>query len=209
MIAHATPSRVRLTPEQQAKFLSILPLIVRQARVASRGKDPESREEFTAEVVANALVGFARLVQLGRESLAFGTPLGVYAIRQTKAGRRVGTKSNANDVGSPYAQVAKGICVKRLDHRDKETGEWREILIEDRRAGPAETAAARIDFSEWLGILPARQRRIAKLLATGESTGAVAKRFKVSSGRISQLRRELKTSWETFQGEAPAQLAVA
>jgi len=138
------------------------PLILRQARLASRGKDPESREEFTAEVVANALVGFARLVQLGRESLAYGTPLGTYGVRQARAGRKVGTKSNANDVGSPYAEVAKGIHVKRLDHRDEETGEWREILIEDRRAGPSQTAAIRIDFGDWLGILSARQRRIAK-----------------------------------------------
>ena len=209
MIAHVTPPRVRLTREQQAKFLSILPLIVRQARLASRGKDPESREEFTAEVVANALVGFARLVQLGRESLAYGTPLGVYAVRQARGGRRVGTKSNSNDVGSPYAQVVKGICVRRLDHRDKETGECREILIEDRRAGPAETAAARIDFGSWMAALPRRLRMIASTLAMGESTTSVARQFGITPGRVSQIRSELRSSWQEFQGEVEVPAAAA
>jgi hypothetical protein len=187
----------------------MLPLIVRQARVASRGKDAEGREEFTAEVVANALVGFARLVQLGRESLAYGTPLGTYGVRQARAGRKVGTKSNANDVGSPYAQVAKGICVRRLDHRDKETGEWREILIEDRRAGPAETAAARIDFGSWMAALPRRLRAIASTLAMGESTTSAAQQFAITPGRVSQIRGELKRSWQEFQGEADGPAAVA
>ena len=86
---------------------------------------------------------------------------------------------------------------------------WKEVLIEDRHSTPAEVAVARVDFAAWLGLLPARLRKITKLLATGESTGTVAKRFDVSSGRISQLRQELKTSWETFQGEASADLAVA
>ena len=35
----------------------------------------------------------------------------------------MGTRSNANDVGSPYARVAKGIRVRRLDHRDKATSD--------------------------------------------------------------------------------------
>ena len=209
MIAHATPSRVRLTREQQSQFLKMLPLIVRQARLAFRAKDPESRDELTAEVVANALVCFTRLAELGRESSAFGTPLGMYAVRQARAGRRVGTKSNANDVGSPYAQVAKGIRVRRLDHRDKETGEWREILIEDRRAGPAETAAARIDVQDWFEQLKPRDRAVASFLAVGNGTKETARKFCVSPGRISQKRREFHEAWRRFQGEAEAAAAVA
>ncbi len=209
MIVQATSRRSRLTREQKAKFLGLLPLIVRQAEVAFQGKDPQSREELTAEVVANAYVCFVRLAQLGRESLAYGTPLRAFAVKQAKAGRKVGTKSNANDVSSPYAQVAKDIRLKRLDHRDKETGEWKEILLEDRRAGPAETAAARIDFGEWLRRLPRRRRRIAEVLATGESTKRVARRFRVSPGRVSQIRRELKRCWDDFQGQGREALAVA
>ena len=38
-------------------------------------------------------------------------------------------------------------------------------------------------------------------LATGETTKKAAKRFRVTPGRISQLRRELQQNWQDFQGE--------
>jgi hypothetical protein len=48
-------------------------------------------------------------------------------------------------------------------------------------------------------------RRVAEKLATGESTSAIARLFRLTPGRISQLRRELCDAWHTFQGElAPA-----
>lgn len=42
-----------------------------------------------------------------------------------------------------------------------------------------------------------------------KTTGDVAKRFKVSHGGISQIRRELKDSWDGFQGQAEGLVAVA
>ena len=81
MIAKPTPPKRRVTPQHQAKFLSLLPLIVHQAKVAFQGQDAESREDLTAEVVANAYVCFVRLVKTGRESLAFGTPIWSMALR--------------------------------------------------------------------------------------------------------------------------------
>ena len=141
--------------------------------------------------------------------MAFPTPLAMYGVRQFRAGRRVGAKSNVNDISSPYAQAGRVIRLGRLDHFDREEEVWKEVLVEDRHAGPGETAAARIDFSEWLQRLSDRQRRIAEALATGEATTAVARQFRISPGRISQLRRELKRSWEEFQGEARGATAVA
>ncbi len=79
---------------------------------------------------------------------------------------------------------------------------WLELLMEDRHAGPADTAAARIDFADWLRTLGGRRRRIAETLAKGETTSLAAAKFKVSLGRISQLRRELRDDWERFHGES-------
>jgi DNA-directed RNA polymerase specialized sigma subunit len=62
----------------------------------------------------------------------------------------------------------------------------------------------RCDFSDWLKSLKRRDRRIAEVLAVGERTQNVAKRFKVSAGRVSQLRRELAESWRAFVGDEPA-----
>ena len=68
-------------------------------------------------------------------------------------------------------------------------------------ATPAEVAACRIDFAEWLRRLTGRLRRIALALASGETTKGAAEKFGLSPARISQLREWLRKSWEAFQGE--------
>ncbi|HEY5314369.1 MAG TPA: hypothetical protein VIK18_17685 [Pirellulales bacterium] len=45
---------------------------------------------------------------------------------------------------------------------------------------------------------------LAKLLAKGETTGATARKFRLSASRVSQLRSELEDSWQEFQREAVA-----
>jgi len=185
----------------QAKFLELLPLIRNQARIAFRHEPPERREELIAEVVANSWVAFVRLMERGLDDVIYASPLAQYAIRQTKAGRRVGGRLNVQDVTSRHCQVVKGVRVGQLDHFNEDTGEWKEVLIEDRHAGPAEIAACRIDLTAWLSSLPGRHRRIATTLAVGESTGRVAKMSRLSSARISQIRRELYDAWRQFQGE--------
>jgi hypothetical protein len=39
------------------------------------------------------------------------------------------------------------------------------------------------------------------MLAAGYSTAEAAERFRLSPGRISQLRREYQDAWEVFQRE--------
>ena len=182
-------------------FLAMLPVIETHARCTFRRLDPEAREEAVQEVIANACCAFARLAQRGKIALAYPTVLARYGVAQVKDGRKVGGHLNVRDVSSAYAQRRKGIVVERLDHFDDEENAWCELLVEDHRTGPAEVAATRLDFAAWLRILPGRLRRIAQTLATGETTTATAKRFNVSPGRISQLRKELFRVWQTFQGE--------
>jgi hypothetical protein len=179
----------------------MMPTIATYARLAFRHRNPEAREEAVEECLANALVAYVRLVQLDKVSLAYPTVLARYAVAQINDGRKVGSRLNVQDVSSAYCQRRKKIAVERLDKFDHDDHIWREILVEDRRAGPAEVAATRVDFSSWLKILPGRLRRIAEILASGETTTAVARRFCVSAGRISQIRGELCRSWQQFQGE--------
>jgi len=94
--------------------------------------------------------------------------------------------------------------VSNWPKRYADKGEWREVLLEDRRAGPAETAAARIDIGDWFTSLPRKKRRLAENLATGLTTKKAASKFRLSPGRISQVRRELMDSWRAFQGELAA-----
>lgn len=202
MIAH--PKRTPRTSAAlavTARFLAMLPTIQEQARFAFRSEPPERRQDLIAEVVANCWVAFVRLVERGLIEIVYPSPLAAFAVKQVRDGRRVGAKLNVRDVSSPYAQLAKGIIVERLDRYDSEENEWREVIVEDRHAGPAETAVARIDIADWFDSLPKKKRRVATVLAKGESTKRAARRFHVSPGRISQLRRELQQSWESLQAE--------
>jgi hypothetical protein len=203
MIARAKKSlRTSAALAVSARFLSLLPAIREQARFAFRREKTERRQELIAEVIANAFVAFVRLLDRGLEAIVYPTPLAQFAIRQVRDGRRVGCRLNVLDVSSEYAQHSKRFSVGRLDHFHEQEGTWQEVLLEDRKAGPAETAAARIDISDWFDRLPRHKRRVAATLATGETTKRAARKFKVSPGRISQLRRELEDAWRAFQGES-------
>jgi hypothetical protein len=78
---------------------------------------------------------------------------------------------------------------------------WIDLLSATRRTTPADLAALRIDFAQWLDGLTHRRRQIALCLAGGERTSAVAARYRVTPARISQIRRELADGWYRFQGE--------
>ncbi len=200
-----TPMSLRedITLEKNERFVRMLPRIRQQASRAFCRFRPECKEELVQEVMANAYCSFVALVDRGKADSAYATPLANFAIRQVLAGRQVGTRPNLRDVLSPQAQSSGEIVVERLDEFDHDHGEWRAALVEDRRATPAEIAAARIDVAAWLRSLSCRSRRIAITLAMGATTSEAAERFKLSSARISQLRNELKTSWQRFHEGGP------
>jgi hypothetical protein len=178
--------------------MRLVPTIRRHARIRLRHLGAAEREEAVQEIVASAFVAFVRLIARRQGHRAFATPLAEFGVRGYRAGRRVGGRLNRRDVTSHYCTVKTGVTVTGLIRWDDQAQEWREILVEDRRFPPAEAAAARLDFAAWLAALPNRNRRIALLLATGEATSVVAQRFRLTPGRVSQLRRELRDDWHTF-----------
>ena len=193
---------VSQTPKQETDwnevFLKMLPTLLTNLRFEFRRLDDERREEAIAEAVANAYVAFRRLVQQGRGQLAYPTVLARYAAAQVREGRRVGGKLNVHDVSSRYAQQRRGIVLQNLDRFDEKRQEWKEAVVEDTRTSVFRLAAFRIDFPAWLKRLSARNRKIALALAKGFTTLWVARKFRLSAARISQLRRELCESWHAF-----------
>ena len=141
------------------------------------------------------------------------TPLAQFAIKKVRAGRRIGSRGNIRDVTSPRARVTKGFTIERLDRFNRRSGEWREALVEDRTAGPAETAVARIDWAAWLRSLSRRQRTIASVLATGETTGVAARgsdsaqlgsaRCGSGSERVGSGFTAIRRRWASLAAELP------
>jgi len=181
--------------------LALLPVIVNYVRPAFRELGREAQAEAIQESIANALVAYARLVEQGRESLAFATVLARFAVSQVRAGRQVGGRLNAQDISSTYCQQRKQIRLGRLDRFDPQENCWQETIVEDHRTPVLDQVCFRIDFPAWLDSLPPRDRKIAQSLAEGLSTTEVARQFGLTMGRVSQLRRAFEKSWLAFQGE--------
>ncbi len=146
----------------QQRFLAMLPQIRRQALRAFRNAGAEARAELTQEAIALAYAMFVRLMRRGKVGLAYPTPLTNYAIRQVRAGRRVGCRQNAQDIMSPVVRRASGPTIQRREAHPERIGGLNLMLCEDRHAGPAETAAARLDLAAWFRKLSPRNRRIAR-----------------------------------------------
>ena len=194
-------------PAWQDAFMEMVPAIEIHARISFKHLGAEAREEAIQEVVCNACCAYARLVELKKTDLAYPSALARFGVAQTKDGRKVGGTRNCGDVLSGYCQQKKNVLVDRLDQFDSEDEAWEEILVEDRHAGPAETAITRIDFATWLQHLPHRLRKIAMFLANGETTTTAAKKFRLSRGRISQIRKELFIAWRNFHADGLASVA--
>jgi hypothetical protein len=205
MIARKRQLRRRRTaPEWHAPFLRMLPAIRTHARVALRQRGPQAREGAVQEGIPHPRPPDKRLVELGKADIAYAGALARYGVAQVKDGRRVGGRLNVRDISSEYCQRRKGVTVKRLDRLDREEG-WQEIVVEDKHATPADVARVRVDFSDWLRTLRRRDRRIAETLSVGETTSDVAKRFRVSPSRVSQLRHELRDSRDEFCGDVASE----
>jgi hypothetical protein len=185
--------------ERRRRFEAWIPRVARLASWAFRRCEQDLREELIAETIADVFCAYARLVDCGREHDAHLTVLAGYAIKRVGSGLRTGTPRNLYDLTSRYSQLRSGLRVESLDVSSTDR-EWQQLIVDSRRATPADVAALRIDLRCWLATLSVRDRAIALMLAVGESTSHVARTVGLSPGRVSQLRQELFEAWQRFHG---------
>ena len=171
MIALVKQAKTK-TPAWHEGFLQMVPVIHRYAQRAFARLSAEARDDAVQEVLASAMVAYARLFERGKTEVAYPSVLAGYAVAQYRSGRRLGCRMNCKDVLSPYAQRKKSLHVERLDHDGDEDSGWREVLVEDKHAGPAETAACRIDFAPCAKVVAIRPSRRDKLANQSRFTTA-------------------------------------
>lgn len=181
-------------------FLAMTPAIRRHAGMAFRHLGAEAREETVHHVLCNACLAYRRLVELSKADLAFPSVLTRFGVAQVRFGWCVGGRLRRRDVMS-VDRCRSGHAVEPLDRYDTEEHAWQAILVAVRHAGPEATAISRLDYGAWFTRLSPRNRRIAALLASGESTTAAARRLRVTAVRVSQLRRTLQRDWLSFHGQ--------
>jgi hypothetical protein len=143
------------------------------------------------------------------------------AARAVRSGRRVGVGERVNEVMSALAQRRHGFIVQSLPPTSRAYEDlngdgltqrmhdvMEERLSDNNRTAPAEQAAFRIDFRAWCKTLTARERRIIRVMARNERTKVLARRFNVTPGRISQMRREFQNDWRHFVGDIQETLSA-
>ena len=180
----------------QSSFVIMLPEIEHKLRLAFCSLDPEAREDAIEEGVVHSLLAYVRLDEQGRADVAKPSSLAWYSSRQVKRGRPACGRMNSKEPLSRYGQISNDIKIERQPNN------WIDAIVEDKRAAVADQVAAKMDVAAWFATLTKQMKEIAKDLAFGCSTSEVAKKYGVTAGRISQLRRVLEESWAEFQREA-------
>jgi len=196
-------SDASLLVQARADFQTAMPRITRHARCYFRDVRCHHRKaDFVSEVLGLCWKWWLRLVKRSKDPSKFVSALATFAARAVRCGRRVCGKERARDALSPVAQQRHSFTVSSLPQFSTlNPNPLSEALIENTVSPVPDQVQFRCDFPAWLTTHSRRDRKMAVEMAKGERTNALAQRFKVSPGRVSQLRRELYESWEKFTSD--------
>jgi len=181
-------------------FLAALPRITRHARCSFRQvRCCHRKADCVSEVVSLCWKWWLRLVERGKNPSSFVSTLASFAARAVRSGRRVCGQERAKDAMSPAAQQKHGFAVNSLPQISTlNTNPLAEALTDNTISPVPDQVQFRCDFPDWLSSHSRRNRNIVVEMAKGEKTQDLARRFKISPARVSQLRRELHEDWMQF-----------
>ena len=182
-----------------AAFLTHLPRIDAHARFAVRHVPcAHERADRHAEVIALAWRSFVALTRRGTDPAAFITTLAQRCSQAVRAGRRLARADSAKDVLSRVARARHGFTLSGIGRASRLDPRLADALVDNTRTPVPEQAAFRSDYPRWRAGFGRRDRAVLDSLAAGGRTMEVARRFGLSAGRVSQLRRRFAASWDDF-----------
>lgn len=190
-------------------FLQLLPRLQLHGRIYFRHlKCRQQQQDALAEMTALAWKWYVRLVERGKNPARFPSMLATFAARAVRSGRRLCGQEKAKDALSSLAQQRHGFSVGKLpDFSTLNSNPLEEALQDNTKTPPPEAAAFRIDFPLWRRTHKRRNRQLIDRMLQGERTHTLARQFRLSPARISQLRRQFHDDWSAFcadRSEAPA-----
>jgi len=153
----------------------------------------DNLDDALQEMRAIAFDIYRRLVQQGKE--VFYTPIKNFTIRRYKSGRRfVGTSTT--DVLSDCTRILERCDICSLNQFDLNDGDlW---FLFDQKSNVADAVQFKMDYQDWYCRQSPRDQQIIDDLMMNETTGYVAKKYKVSPALISQYRKRYAESWKKF-----------
>ena len=205
MIAFVDSPKMCPSKAWQEGFLEMLPRIERNARRALCSLCGDAKDDAMCEIIASCLCAYYRLFQRNELQRAFASTLVRYAVALYYRGRRVGTSQCSRDVYSRRANGGSACSLLSIGVPHDQYGDWKERLTDNHSTPIPDQVHFRIEFPRWLHAQTPRNRKIVETLSLGYTTAEVAKQFRISAGRVSQLRREFYESWNQFTGGCEAE----
>lgn len=181
-------------PLSTPSFESLMPVMTVRFRKATCSSltSREARDEAIAEMTAIAFGLYTSLVRRNKIASIFANSLASYSIYAYYNGRRFAGMSGT-DVSSPRTQILERSTV--INNITKEN------YICPKTHRPSTLGAFNIDFKAWTKTLGKKKRQILLAILDGETTSDLAKKYKITRGRISQIRKELYDSWLEFTAD--------
>jgi hypothetical protein len=188
------------TPALHRGFLQLLPRIQLHGRIYFRHlKCYQQKQDVLAEMTALAWKWYVRLIQCGKDPAAFPSMLATFAARAVRSGRRLCGQEKAKDVLSSVAQRRQGFSVAGLPDFSTLNGNPLEEALQDNTRSPVpDQVQFRCDFPSWRKSHARRNRRLIDSMILGERTQILARAFRLSPARISQLRRHFHDDWSLY-----------
>jgi hypothetical protein len=187
-----TSPRPVVTPSAQTPtFESLLPALTTKFKKAAMSLPSwHDRRDAVDEMIAMSFTCYRSLVNRKVKAI-YPTPLGDYAVKSYFGGRRF--------LGMSSVDVFAARC--QLRGRATINNDMIDHCICKKTGDPAVIGAFRVDFKDWIRTLDDRMRNVLHEILIGSTTGEISDLFKVSPGRISQVRKLLYDSWNEFVAE--------
>lgn len=203
-----------MSQKAQEVFLAIMQSVSTHAAIMFRHiRSEHDREDFVQETLCIAWKWTLRMVEQQKDPREFPSTVATLAAKHVRSGRKfVGGKIGTKDALSRIAQARHGFTVQLLPASTATAHEqlygtvrgqqrhdaMEEMLQEHDRSPVPDQAAFRIDFTTWRLSYDQRRRAMIDEMIQGESTTELSEKFRVSQGRISQMRREFQAAWRSY-----------
>lgn len=168
-------------------------------RVAKPGIG-EDAEELIQDATASAAGMIDSMESAGKRPIA--KSIAYYAIQRTKVGRR-SYSAGTCDALSPATSIRRKISRTSMDKDHTDVTDGTSASLHDVMAtpgdDPATEAARSLDWSLMISSLNKRERDVLAAIADGRPMKSLARKYKVSAPRITQIARDIgnkvRASW--------------
>jgi hypothetical protein len=184
-----TLGQIAVAREREKDFVEILlPELMRRSWRFFRGWSRQWRDDMREEIAGYAWAQFLSMLSRGNDPLTCVKAFADLVLKQYRGFRRVTGIESAQDVMSPRAKTLGRVQITQAG----EHGGWRFLALSDR---VPDTVAARVDFEEYLGWLPDRERSVLEALASGHTQKEAAALCRVPLDEVNLLREEFAEAW--------------